>query len=172
MKWYNFLNIPIPFLALQSVLSMCFLKLNLSSSISPRWFCDDASWTSVAYFKRSGMKDIFHWNANLLIIFKSLLSSFENLVRSLTMEKTEVSLAKTFTLGFKPSAKSLIEIKNKSEPRMEPCRTPALMPCQSGYWSFKTTLCFLLDKKLFSNCKKSLEIPRFFSLYSKPSFHT
>ena len=41
MKWYNFLDLPIPFLALQKFLSMCSLKLRLSSGISPRCFYDN-----------------------------------------------------------------------------------------------------------------------------------
>ena len=90
-----------PFLALQSFLSMCFLKLCLSSSISPRCFFGDAlrrmlllstrsGWsitldflekrTSVACFKGSGLKDISQWKARLLIRLKSLLSSLEDLV--------------------------------------------------------------------------------------------
>ena len=43
--------------------------------------------TSVACFKWSGLKDIFYKKAQLLMTFKSLLSSFEDLVGSITMEK-------------------------------------------------------------------------------------
>ena len=34
--------------------------------------------------------------------------------------------------------------------------------CQSEHWPFKTSFCFLLDKKPFNNRRRSLEIPWFF----------
>ena len=49
------------------------------------------------------------------------------------MGKNEVLSAKHLTRPFNPSAKSLIQIKKRSEPRIEPCGTPALIPCQSEH---------------------------------------
>ena len=48
------------------------------------------------------------------------------------MEKIEVS-AKSLALDFKPFGKSLIQIKNRDEPRIEPCGTRDLSPCQSEH---------------------------------------
>ena len=49
------------------------------------------------------------------------------------MKKTKTSSAKSFKLHFKPCAKSLIQIKNRSGSRIETCGTPALMPSQSEH---------------------------------------
>ena len=88
MKWY-ILNIPIPFLVLQSFLSMSSLKVILSRIIRPRCLYEVVLWTilllktrsgwsiildtvekqsSGACFKRPGMKNIFLWNVQSLII--------------------------------------------------------------------------------------------------------
>ena len=97
----------------------------------------------------------------MLIIFKSLLRSFEDLVGSLTIEEIKVSSAKSLGLDFKPSAKSLILFKKKSGLRIKPCGTPTLMPCQSEHWPFKTTrqsfFVFRLNRHLIL-CQKLLTL--------------
>ena len=46
---------------------------------------------------------------------------------SKTTEKMDVSSAKSFVIDNKFLLRSLIYIKNKKDPKMEPCRTPAII---------------------------------------------
>ena len=41
-------------------------------------------------------------------------------------------------------------IKSRKDRRMEHCGTPVRMATQDEHWPFKTALCFLLVKNLFS----------------------
>ena len=45
---------------------------------------------------------------------------------SRTTENREMSSANSFTVETKSSVRSLMQIRKKSGPRMEPCGTPAL----------------------------------------------
>ena len=75
--------------------------------------------TSWACLLESGLKLIFHWEAHYFILERSLLSSKVVITESWITEKREVSSAKSLVLEDKPSAKSLIYIKNNNGPRME-----------------------------------------------------
>ena len=75
--------------------------------------------TSWACLLGSGLKLIFHWKAHCFILERSLLSSKVVITESWITEKREVSSAKSLVLEDKPSAKSLIYIKNNNGPRME-----------------------------------------------------
>ena len=55
---------------------------------------------------------------------------------------------------------------------MEPWGTPALTSAQEGVYPLKTTLCFLLLKKLDNRFKRLPDIPFCFSLKLMPSCHT
>ena len=59
----------------------------------------------------------------------------------------------------RPFAKLLTHIKNKRDPRMDPCGTPVRISTQDKHWPFKTTLCFLLVKKSFNILISSPHIP-------------
>ena len=105
--------------------------------------------TSCACLLGSGLKLIFHWKAQSLINFKSLLISLAQVLTSWAMENKEVSSANNLHSFLRPFGKSLIYIKNKRGPRLEPSNTLARISTQGEYWPFKTTLCFLLVKKSF-----------------------
>ena len=104
--------------------------------------------TSWACLLGSGLKLIFHWKAHLLIFFRSSFNSLAEPFTSLTNENNDVSAAKSFTLEDISSAKSLIQIKNDSGRRIDPCGTPAWTLVQDEFCPWRTTLCFLLLKKI------------------------
>ena len=45
--------------------------------------------------------------------------------KSLIFANSDASFAKIFHIDFKPSGKSFMQIKNKKEPKAEPCGIPA-----------------------------------------------
>ena len=81
--------------------------------------------TSCACFKGLRMRLIFHWWAHVSIFFKSSLVSFAEVSRSCTTENYEVSLAKSLGFEDRFSAKSMILIKDSSDPKIELWGTPA-----------------------------------------------
>ena len=60
----------------------------------------------------SGLKLIFHWYAQLLMLTKSLFNSFAVVFALWTIENNEVSSANNLAVDEKPSARSFIHIKN------------------------------------------------------------
>ena len=88
------------------------------------------------------------------------------------MENKEVSSANNLHSFLRPFGKSLIYIKNKRGPRMEPSNTLARISTQGEYWPFKTTLCFLLDKKSFIILIRSQHTQFGCSLYIVPACQT
>ena len=66
----------------------------------------------------------------MLIFTKSLFNSFVLVFALCTTENNELSSAHDFTFDDRPSGRSLIYIKNSSEPSMEPWGTPALTSAQ------------------------------------------
>ena len=88
------------------------------------------------------------------------------------MEKREVSSARSLVLEDKPSAKSLIYIKNNNGPRMLPRGTPALTLVHEEDYPFNTTLCFLFVKKCFKTFNKLPDIPFSCNLKIRPSCQT
>ena len=89
----------------------------------------------------SGLNSNFHSKAHLLILFKSLLSSVSEKVQSLTFEKSDVSSVNILHITSVLLGKSLISIKKRSGPNIEPCRTPANIFFHKEVWTFETTLC-------------------------------
>ena len=63
------------------------------------FFCFGLKMTSWACLVGSGSTFIFHWKAQLFIIFKSLLRSFADVWVSCTTENKEVSSAKQLYIG-------------------------------------------------------------------------
>ena len=103
--------------------------------------------TSCACFKGSGLKLIFHWWAHASIFFKSLLISVAEVFRSRTTENKEVSLAKSFGFEDRFFAKTLIQIRNNSGPKIETWGTPAWIFFELDICPLRTTHCFLFLRK-------------------------
>ena len=82
--------------------------------------------TSSACLLGSGLKLIFHWNAHLFIFFRSSFKFFADKVISWTTENREVSSANSLGFEIKLSERSLINIKKKRGPRIDPWGTPTL----------------------------------------------
>ena len=62
----------------------------------------------------SGLKLIFHWYVQLLMLTKSLFNSFAVVFVLWTIENNEVSSANNLAVDERPSARSFIYIKNRS----------------------------------------------------------
>ena len=120
----------------------------------------------------SGLKLIFRWKYQSLIIFKSLLTSLAEVLASWATKNKEASSAKNLHSLSRPFGKSLTYIKNRWGPRMEPCSTPGRISTQDAPWPFKTTLCFLLVDKSFSIWIKSPHILFWRSLSISPACQT
>ena len=91
-----------------------------------------------AFLLEWGLKVIFHWNAQLLTLFKSLFTSFAEVFMSWATLKRDVSSANDFALEDKSSDKSFVSIKNSNGPRMEHWRKPALTFSHVGFWPLRT----------------------------------
>ena len=59
---------------------------------------------------------------------------------SCTTENKKVSSANSFTVETNSSEKSLMQIRKKSGPRMEPCGTPGFTGNHLDIWPFSRTL--------------------------------
>ena len=95
------------------------------------------SWTCLFI---SRLNDIFHLWTHSDIFCISLFSSFPEMLLSHTTENREVSSANSFTVDTKSSERSLMQIRKKGWPRMEPCGTPALTGNHSNVWLFSRAL--------------------------------
>ena len=128
-----------------------------------------ASW---ACLLGSGLKLIFHWNAQLLIFLKSLIKWLTEVLTLCTMKKRDLSSAQRLAVVDRSSDSSLMSIKNNSGPSMEPWGTPALMLAQGEAWPFKTTHCFLKLRKSVIILKFLSDIPFCFNLNIRPLCQT
>ena len=88
------------------------------------------------------------------------------------MENNDVSSANSFTVDVMSTDRSLMYIKKKSGPKMDPCGTPAFTGNHSDVWPFRTTLWNLFVKKLLISSSNASEIPIDLSLKISPSCHT
>ena len=68
----------------------------------------------------SGLKLIFYSKTQSLIFFRSLFSSFAEVVMSCVTENKDVSSASNFPLEDRSPDKPFIYIKSNSSPKMEP----------------------------------------------------
>ena len=137
---------PIPLLALFIFSLKWFLKFSLLSKIIPRCLCElvgdkilllnvrigswilDCLLEKIIYLdclERSGLKDIFQVYAQIDIKFRSPLSVTEALILSFMNENIDVSSAKIFILDWIPLDISLMNIRKRSGPNIEPWGTPA-----------------------------------------------
>ena len=120
----------------------------------------------------SGLKLIFRWWAQWLILAKSLLISAAELSLLCTTENKEESSANNLILDNNSSAKSFMYIKKNSGPIIKPFGTPALTLIHIKTWSFKTTFYFLFLKKSHNKFKNLPDMPFCFNLKIIPSCHT
>ena len=120
----------------------------------------------------SGWKLIFQWIAQLLILFKSLFKGFAEVLTFCTMEKRDGSYAKNLAVVDRLSDRSLMWIKNNSDPSMEPWGTPGSILTQGEACPFKITCCFLKLRKSVIIFKILSDIPFCFNLNMRPSCQT
>ena len=127
--WESFLIKPIILVYLIILLSICSLKFSLESNTKPKCFWLSATWifallkwkvgyfllfrvlekhTSRACLFGSGLKNIFHGKARLLIFARSKLVWEFELPLSFTFHNKYVSLAKILHFEVNLSGKSLI----------------------------------------------------------------
>ena len=143
------LSLTIPFLDVHQILTWdddweTLVLLNTNGG----WYTSFASrlkMTSWACLVESVLKFVYHCKVQLFIIFKPLLRSFAGVWVSCTTGNKEVLSANSFTLVVRPSVRSLMQIKNIKEPRIEPWGTPALVFFQVETCPFRITRCFLSD---------------------------
>ena len=124
-----------PFCALETFLLMCLLKSNFRSRCKLKCFWETLrstgtssktiwEWKSFTVFFFQKKKNywaclvrsgniIFHWYAHSEILFKSLLISSVETLMSFTINKIEVSSAKSLTLDIKLLGRSFMYIKNQ-----------------------------------------------------------
>ena len=118
------------FTLLFTFLFRCSWKFDLvSRCYIPRWFWEGTCWTELwlkqtwlwfifwSFFEnrsswacllRSGLKFIFHWIGQFLILFRSLFKLFVDVFILWTIEKSEVLSAKSLTFVVKSSERSLM----------------------------------------------------------------
>ena len=102
------------------------------------------SWTCLEI---SGLKLIFHWTAHFVILVRSFVKWFDDVLIICIVANNEVLSANRFGLHWSLSDKSLIWIRNKRGPRIDPCGTPLRASLQDECLPFRTTLCFRDFKK-------------------------
>ena len=108
---------------------------------------------------RSGWKLIFHRKAHSFILVRSLVFWGFN-YWAMDKRKQSVIISKRSLTEDKPSAKSLIYIKDEDGPRIEPWETPNLTFVYEQDYSFNTTFCFFFRfKKKCTNFDKLPNIP-------------
>ena len=81
----------------------------------------------------SGLKFIFHWHAQVLILAKSLFNSLADLLIFSTSENRNVSSSNNFALDVKLSDKSFMYIRKSRDLKIEPCGTPASIAAHKEY---------------------------------------
>ena len=101
-----------------------------------------------------------------MILFRSLFKLVVDVFISRTIENSEVSSAKSLEFVVKSSERSLLWIKNSSDPGIDSWGTPASILVHEEYFPFKTTLCFFKFKKSVMMSNSFPEIPFCFSLCS------
>ena len=123
-----------------NLIMICFLKLSWKYNL-------------LSLCSKIELKFIFHWIVQFLVLFRSLFKLIVDVFILWTIEKSEVSTAKSLTFIVKSSD------------------TLALILVHEEYWSFKQ-LCFLKFKKSVMISNSIPEIPFCFSLSKSPLCHT
>ena len=184
--WWSFLNKPIFLLTLLNILLRCSWKSSLISKNIPKCFRvsdwvimvllkinEGWDYFSILREKRSswacmlgsGLKLMFHWKAQLFILFKSSFKFFSDKSLSNITEKGNVSSANSLGFETKFSDKSFIYIKKSSGRRIEPWGSPASTLTHVEFWPFRTTLCFLSFRKFVKVFMKLPATPFCFNFF-------
>ena len=150
-------------------------KLRLKKKKSGRWYwylVSGLKITSCAWFDRSGLKFIFLWNTQLLILVRSCFKYFADEFTFLIKENCEVSWTKNFALILDHLINCLCISKTILSPwgSLE----EVLLQCLP-IWNFlclKQPFCFLYFKTFVRTPKRLHDIPFCFSLNRRPSSHT
>ena len=101
-----------------------------------------------------------------------MFNPFAEVLGSWTMENNYVSSANSFTVDVMSTDRSLMYIRKKSGPKMDPCDTPAFTSNHCDVWPFSKTL-WKPFVKIFLICSsKASEIPIDLSLKISPLRHT
>ena len=103
--------------------------------------------TSWVFLVRSGLNIFFHWYVYSEILFKSLLISSVETLMSFTIEKIDVSSAKSLTFDIKLLGRSFMYIKSSNGHKIDPCCTPASISSQWEFGPLCKTLWHLLSRK-------------------------
>ena len=93
------------------------------------------------------------------VLVKPLFKSFVAFLILCTAANSDVLSANSFRLHWRPSDESLIWIKNKRGPKIDPCGTPVRTSLQDKCWPFRTDHLDHLDHlDRFLDFKKSVKI--------------
>ena len=88
---------------------------------------------------------------------------------SWTTEKSEASSTSSIGFIISFSGRLFMQIKKSNDAKIEPCSTPASTLVQKEYCQCKTTLCFLLFKRIL---RRLLVTPFYFNLKTRTSCYT
>ena len=157
-----------PLLAFDVFSLICWRKFSFSSRYIPRCFwqavCATRAslkytmwWSVFLYFREkitfcvclviSGLKDIFHWLAKLMLIRSLFIISAESKGLK-TVGKSDASSGNNFVKDSKLSGMWFIYTKKSKGPNIEPCGTPARIGDQFEDWPLRITLWDLSLRKL------------------------
>ena len=114
----------------------------------------------------------FPHESYLFISFRLLLRLLAILSGTLTVENRDVSSANNLGLHWRLWGKSLMYIRNKSSPSIEPWETTALTLAQDELWWLCVTLCFLFLKMPVKRFDKFPEIPLRVTLWIISLYYT
>ena len=129
--------------------------------------------TSCACLIMSGLKVSFSvipnfelWlGRHLILLQKHLRCKLQKTVR-------QVSSTKSFVLHDKSFVKSLIYIKNRSNPGLDLWGTPTLTSAHEEDWLFETNLCFLFFRNAFIKLRSLPDAPFCLNLKIRASCQT
>lgn len=96
--------------------------------------------TSWAYLLGSGLKLIFHWCAQWLILGKSLLRSAAELSTLWTTKNNKLSSANNLAFDYIWSVRSFVYIKSSISSSIKPCGTPAFILVNVENWKLVPTV--------------------------------
>ena len=164
--WWSFLNERIFLLTLLTILLRYFWKSSLVFILKCFWVIDcdimlllkinegwDDFWilrekiTSWDCLLGCGLRLVFHWKAQLFILFKSSFKLFADKSLSNITEKRDVTSGKSLGFKTKFSDKLLKYIKKSSGLRIELWGTLASTLTHVEFWPCRTTLGFLPFRK-------------------------
>ena len=133
----NFINCLLTRLLLKNI-----FRINFFSSLSDKIYI-------LNFLCRSALKPIFHWKAHLFTSLRSLFGPLADLLGTLIVENRDVSSVNNLGLHWRLSDTSLMYIRNKGRPNVEPWETSAFILSQHELWPLRITLfCIFLKKSV------------------------